>query len=501
MTAEANRGLGTAKAQRAPGLGSLTDVAVIIPARNAEALLDGCLASVVASHPGDLIMVDGNSTDRTVEIARSYGARILSDEGAGLPAARLLGAQSTDKRWIALIDADVVLPEGALDALLTEFLDGDYTALQAGLESTSGPGYWGRALTMHHRTGRSRGWFGLVATIFEREKLMAYGFDQVFSSGEDIDMRWRLQQGGERIGVSQTVMVEHKFAGDDFAFARDQWRMDGYGLGQMVRRHGLRGLLLAGLPAAAAVRGIGLCLGRLQPQWIKYYLAYAFFNYVSMSRAFLPQSGEQLARLLSNAAGLLTGKGAAMSVGFAFWLLAVKSTSAQDVGLAAAAFAAMMLCTQLAILGIGAAFITVAPERDRPPPVLLDGALTIVVTVALVVGAGALGVLSVLPSFDAILSSGFIPIFMLQVVLGTLVILFDHVAISLGRGKDVAKRGLAAGLVTIAPFAVPGLMRDATAANLFSLWLLGAVVSVTWGWILVRRSMPGYLPGCVRAAS
>ena len=231
--------------------------------------------------------MDGNSTDRTVEIARRYGARVLSDEGAGLPAARLLGAQSTDKRWIALIDADVVLPEGALDALLTEFLDGDYTALQAGLESTSGPGYWGRALTMHHRTGRSRGWFGLVATIFERDKLMTYGFDQVFSSGEDIDMRWRLQQAGERIGVSQQVMVEHKFAGDDFAFARDQWRMDGYGLGQMVRRHGLRGLLLAALPAAAAVRGIGLALARREPQWIRYYLAYAFFNYVSMTRAFV----------------------------------------------------------------------------------------------------------------------------------------------------------------------------------------------------------------------
>ena len=175
-------------------------------------------------------------------------------------------------------------------------------------------------------------------------------------------------------------------------------------------------------------------------------------------------------------------------------MLAISSTSAQEVGLAAAAFAAMMLCTQLAILGIGAAFITVAPERDRPPPVLLDGALTIVVTVALVVGAGALGVLSVLPAFGAILSPVFIPIFMLQVMLGTVVILFDHVAISLGRGKDVAKRSLAAALVTVAPFAVPGLMRDASAASLFSLWLLGAVVSVGWAWVLVRRSMPGYLP-------
>jgi len=491
---EADRDVESAGSHNSPGTGALADLAVIVPARNAEALLEGCLASVVASRPGDLILVDGNSTDRTVEIASQYGARILSDKGAGLPAARLLGAESTDRRWIALIDADVVLPEGALEALLGEFRDGGYTALQAGLESTSGPGYWGRALAMHHRTGRSKNWFGLVATIFDRDKLMTYGFDEVFSSGEDIDMRWRLQQADERIGVSQEVVVEHRFGGDDFAFARDQWRMDGYGLGQMVRRHGVRGLLLAGLPAAAAVRGIGLSLGRLQPQWIPYYLAFAFFNYLSMARAFLPQTGGRRGRLLGNAAGLLAGKGAAMAVGFTFWVLAIRSTSAQEVGLAAAAFAAMMLCTQLSILGIGAAFITVAQTRERPQRVLLDGALTIVTTVAVVVGLTALGVLSTLPAFSTILSPVFVPMFVLQVVLGTIVILLDHVAMAVGRGRDVAKRGLAGGLLTIAPFAIPGLMRDASATSLFSLWLLGAVVSCSWGWILVRRSTPGYVP-------
>ena len=40
------------------------------------------------------------------------------------------------------------------------------------------------------------------------------------------------------------------FAGDDFAFAKDQFLMDGAGLGLMVRRNGVHGLRLALLPAA-----------------------------------------------------------------------------------------------------------------------------------------------------------------------------------------------------------------------------------------------------------
>ena len=52
-------------------------------------------------------------------------------------------------------------------------------------------------------------------------------------------------------------LVEHRFAGDDFTFAKDQFLMDGAGLGRMVRTRRWRGAALALLPAAAAVRGSG----------------------------------------------------------------------------------------------------------------------------------------------------------------------------------------------------------------------------------------------------
>jgi glycosyltransferase involved in cell wall biosynthesis len=261
----------------------MLDLSVVVPARNAEALIEECLRSIAASGVREIIVVDGESTDATAELARRHGAQVISDGGRGLPAARHMGALAARADWVALIDADVVLGEGDLARLLDEARAEGYTALQAGLRSTSGDGYWGRALVQHHRTGRSRNWFGVVATVFEREALLTHGFDARFLSGEDIDLRWRLRRAGAKIGVSGRTVVQHRFA-DTWEFAKHQWLADGHGFGRMVRTHGLRAKLLLGLPLAAGVRGALLSLLRRQPRWIPYYACFVLFNYVGLLR-------------------------------------------------------------------------------------------------------------------------------------------------------------------------------------------------------------------------
>ena len=264
-----------------PGDGSTSAITVVVPVRNAEAILEECLASIERQHPAEVVVVDGMSTDRTLEIARRHGARILSDEGRGLPAARSMGVRAAATRWVALVDADVILPDGSLAALFREFQADGYVALQAGLESEAGPGYWGQALAHHHRTGRSRWWFGLVATIFERDALLALGFDARFESGEDIELRWRLANTGAKAGVSRKVIVRHRFH-DTWAFARGQFRADGRGLARMIRKHRGGGTRLLFLPLAAGVRGVTLSVARLTPRWIPYYVAFTVFNYTAM---------------------------------------------------------------------------------------------------------------------------------------------------------------------------------------------------------------------------
>ncbi len=258
----------------------MLDLTVIVPVRNAEGFIDECLGSIAQAKPAELIVVDGNSTDRTVEIARHYTERVFSDGGGGVAAARMQGASAANQRTIALIDVDIVLPDGALADLLEEFQSGGFTALQAGLHSAAGPGYWGQALAFHHNHGRSKHWPGVMATIFDRDVFLAHGLDEQFASGEDIELRYRLQRAKSKLGVSRRTVVTHRFD-DSFACARGQFVADGQGLARMVFKHGWRAVMLLGIPAAGAVRGIGLSLLHLQPRWIPYFLTYGVVNYVA----------------------------------------------------------------------------------------------------------------------------------------------------------------------------------------------------------------------------
>lgn len=259
-------------------------VSVIVPARNAEHFVEQCLAAIFREEPQEVIVVDGNSTDRTREIARRYPIKLLSDNGAGVPAARMMGIEMATSQLVVLIDVDIVLPEGALKNLYDEFIHGQYDALQAGLISaTLGSGYWGRALTVHHNRGRSKNWPGVMATIFKRQVLLTYRFDERFRSGEDIELRWRLQKAHLNVGVSKTTFVKHLFE-DTFEFAKEQFVADGQGLGRMVAKYGWPAAKLLLIPAGGWARGILISLLHLEPGWIPYYFVYLFYNYVSMPR-------------------------------------------------------------------------------------------------------------------------------------------------------------------------------------------------------------------------
>lgn len=259
----------------------MLDLSVVVPVRNAEHMIDECLASIIRAQPREIIVVDGMSSDRTIEIARQYPVRILSDEGRGVAAARMIGARAAECRQIALIDVDIVLPEGSLESLLDEYAAGEYTALQAGLVSVAGSGYWGQALVDHHRSGRSKEWPGVMATIIDTNVLLEHGFDERFISGEDIELRWRLKWTGARLGVSQRTIVTHRYD-DTYEFAKGQWLADGRGLGRMVHKYGWRAGMLLALPAAAGTRGILLSLVRWRPVWLPYYICYILYNYIGM---------------------------------------------------------------------------------------------------------------------------------------------------------------------------------------------------------------------------
>ncbi len=257
-------------------------VSVVIPARDASRWLESCVAAVRANNPAEVIIVTGPSSDDTLQIAHRVADRVLHDGGAGVAAARMLGASVATEQWLAFVDVDVLLPPGALEDMLAEAEETGVDGLQAGLVSTGEGDYWSSALAHHHNTGRSRRWFALSATLIRRDLVLANPLDSSFRSGEDIEYRHRLRALGARLAVSRRVVARHRFAAG-FEFARDQWLADGAGWGRLARRFGPSAAVRATTPFGAALVGIARA-GTGGYRWVPYYVAFAVGNLLGLLR-------------------------------------------------------------------------------------------------------------------------------------------------------------------------------------------------------------------------
>lgn len=91
-------------------------VSVFILARNEEQKIAEALESV--SWAGEIVVIDSNSTDRTVEIAREHAARVVQIPFLRFGELRQAGIAHTSMPWIFSLDSDERCTPGARDEIL-----------------------------------------------------------------------------------------------------------------------------------------------------------------------------------------------------------------------------------------------------------------------------------------------------------------------------------------------------------------------------------------------
>lgn len=101
-------------------------ISIIIPCYNSERYLGACMDSVLAQTFTDyeVILIDDGSHDDTLSVANCYAqkdsrVRVFSQENAGVAAARNLGLAHAKGEWITFVDSDDLLPDDALNTLLS----------------------------------------------------------------------------------------------------------------------------------------------------------------------------------------------------------------------------------------------------------------------------------------------------------------------------------------------------------------------------------------------
>ncbi len=96
------------------GLGCGMLISIVVPAFNEEKLIERSLqsirgAAIKFSEIGwdyEIIVCDNNSSDRTGEIARAQGARVIFEPINQISRARNAGAAAANGQWLVFVDAD-----------------------------------------------------------------------------------------------------------------------------------------------------------------------------------------------------------------------------------------------------------------------------------------------------------------------------------------------------------------------------------------------------------
>jgi dolichol-phosphate mannosyltransferase len=138
-------------------------VSIVVPAKDEEDAIGDTLASLpvqtlrTVGYEPEIVVLDGNSSDATVAIARSHGATVVRDRGHGKGAAVRDARHALRGEFTVMMDADGTYAADALPRLLDPLGRGDADVVMGHRRKQPG------AMTGVHRFGNTM--LSLGATV------------------------------------------------------------------------------------------------------------------------------------------------------------------------------------------------------------------------------------------------------------------------------------------------------------------------------------------------
>ena len=223
-------------------------VSVVVASYNGARTLKACLDSLQRLRYPDyeVILVDDGSTDTTPHIASLYkDFRYFQHSNQGLSVARNTGIFAAAGEIVAFTDSDCRADEDWLYYLVGDLLRSKFTGIGGHnflppedsavaatvLVSPGGPAH----VMLTDRLAEHIP--GCNMAFYKWALVEIAGFDPIFrKAGDDVDVCWRLQQRGYRIGFSPGGFVWHYRRSTVAAYIKQQ---RGYGEAEamLVRKH------------------------------------------------------------------------------------------------------------------------------------------------------------------------------------------------------------------------------------------------------------------------
>jgi glycosyltransferase involved in cell wall biosynthesis len=225
-----------------------TKISIVIPVRNEEVKIEGCLRAVFnqTQQPFEVIVVDGHSTDSTITKAKEFPVAILFENYHTRAGACKVGVENATGEFIAFTDADCLPDTGWLENLIKEF-DNNIVGV-GGRIKNKGKGLWevsinlsmgtflGSGNSVQGREFNERRYVNSISgcnCMYRKKDILSIGgFDVELTTAEDTKLNAKLLTIG-KILYTPNAIVFHDHRRGIRAFAK---RMYQYGMGRAQAR-------------------------------------------------------------------------------------------------------------------------------------------------------------------------------------------------------------------------------------------------------------------------
>ena len=219
-------------------------VSVQICTLNEERNIEGCLDAILPNDPEEILVIDGGSTDRTVAIARSKGARVLEVGKLGLGPSRQMGYQAAATPYSAFVDADDRIGADWVATMVQEMEEGGYSALQSSLRAVQTGSWWSRGWNQYFiesvRPSTDTSMVGRPAMFVTADLLCVNG--DLISLDEDTHLSKRFEELGLRQGIGSALAF--RYVEDTRSENFGKWQSYGRGYRGFVNQHPERRMAL-----------------------------------------------------------------------------------------------------------------------------------------------------------------------------------------------------------------------------------------------------------------
>jgi len=189
-------------------------ISVVVCVKNEEKKIRKCLSSIKKNKIiREIILVDGNSSDRTVILSKPFVNKIILSKKKNLTADRQLGIDNCKSDIIAMIDADHVLKKNDLLNLYKDLINMNFDIVQSQLQIKNKNFFNSLeqdAWDIVHNTPGERSMIGVAPCIYKKKIFKKVKFDdKITKTIDDTDFIYRLSNLKKfKYGIGQTKIIQ-----------------------------------------------------------------------------------------------------------------------------------------------------------------------------------------------------------------------------------------------------------------------------------------------------